>query len=154
MTLGERIEERLKVLSLSQAELARRANVPQTTMNSLVRGKARTTPHLIRIARELRTTPAYLMGETDNPRAEFHTLDLTNAEMEWIKTIRRLEPKDRSSLLQIARRLAQLEKPTTERAELELPSDVSVSIDPNDINQSDKAFAHAPRLSNLSKSKR
>ncbi len=99
MSLGERIEERLKVLRLSQAELARRADVPQTTMNGLVRGSSRTTPHLIRIARELETTPAFLMGETDDPRAEFPAPVLTREELEWVNLLRRMKPIDRKTAI-------------------------------------------------------
>lgn len=99
MSLGERIEERLKVLRLSQAELARRADVPQTTMNGLIRGNSRTTPHLIRIARELETTPAFLMGETDDPRAEFPAPVLTREELEWVNLLRRMKPIDRKTAI-------------------------------------------------------
>jgi|JI8StandDraft_2_1071088.scaffolds.fasta_scaffold03152_7 transcriptional regulator with XRE-family HTH domain len=103
MSLGERIEERLLALGLSQAELARRADVPQTTMNSLIRGKARTTPHLIRIARELETTPAFLMGETNDPRAEFPAPVFTQEELDWVYTLRRMQPLHRSITLQVAK---------------------------------------------------
>lgn len=99
MSLGERIEERMQALGLSQAELARRANVPQTTMNGLIRGSSRTTPHLIRIARVLETTPAFLMGETDDPRAEFPAPVLTREELEWVNLLRRMKPIDRKTAI-------------------------------------------------------
>lgn len=67
--LGARIEERRKAIGLSQSELARRARVPQTTMNGLIHGSQRSTPHLIRIAQALQTSPAFLTGETDDPDA-------------------------------------------------------------------------------------
>jgi DNA-binding CsgD family transcriptional regulator len=67
MTLGERIRERAAKLGISQAEVGRRADVRQSTINTLVNSNARTTPHLIRLARVLQTSPAYLMGETDDP---------------------------------------------------------------------------------------
>lgn len=63
MTLGERIALRLNELGLSQADLARGTGIPRTTINSLVHGNARTTPHLIKLAKVLQTTPDYLMGE-------------------------------------------------------------------------------------------
>lgn len=103
MSLGERIEERMKALRLSQAELARRANVPQTTMNGLIRGKSRTTPHLIRIAQVLETTPAFLMGETDDPRAEFPASVLTREEQEWVNLLRRMKPIDRKTAIMSAK---------------------------------------------------
>ncbi|WP_454886149.1 XRE family transcriptional regulator [Sphingomonas oryzagri] len=69
MTLGARIEERRQALGISQAELARRVPMSQSTMNSLINSDARTTKHLHKIARVLETTPDYLTGEIDDPDA-------------------------------------------------------------------------------------
>lgn len=66
MTIGQRIEERLHRLGISQAELARRVRVSQPTINALIRGNNTTSKHLHRIAAELETSPAYLAGETDD----------------------------------------------------------------------------------------
>lgn len=66
MALGDRIEERLKRLGMSQAELARRVKVSQPTINALIRGNNVGSKHLHRIAAELETSPAYLAGETDD----------------------------------------------------------------------------------------
>lgn len=62
---GARIQERLDLLGISQAELARRVNLRQSTINGLVKGGQRTSGYLHIIARELQTTPEYLNGETD-----------------------------------------------------------------------------------------
>lgn len=67
MTVGSRIDALRAQLGISQAELARRASVPQSTMNGLIKSDYRWSPHLVRIARELRTTVAYLAGEVDDP---------------------------------------------------------------------------------------
>ncbi len=67
MTLGDRITERLTVLDISQAELARRVKVSQPTINALIRGGATGSKHLHKIAAELETSPAWLAGETDDP---------------------------------------------------------------------------------------
>lgn len=67
MELSDRIEERLATLNMSQAELARRAAIAQSTINSMIRKGRRSTPHLAKIARELETTAEYLLGETDDP---------------------------------------------------------------------------------------
>ena len=67
MILGERIINRLEVLSLSQSALARRVGVSQQTIGKLIHGAARGSSHIAKIARELQTTPAYLLGETDDP---------------------------------------------------------------------------------------
>jgi phage repressor protein C with HTH and peptisase S24 domain len=67
MSMGERIEERLRALDISQAELARRVGVKQPTINALIRGGSTGSKHLHRIAAELETSPAWLAGETDDP---------------------------------------------------------------------------------------
>lgn len=109
MELGPRIEARLRMLGLSQAELARRARIPQTTVNGLIRGHSRSTPHLIRIARELKTTPAYLTGETNDPDAELPEFLLTADERAWIGQLRDLEPGDREAILHLTQKLAPAE---------------------------------------------
>lgn len=86
---------------MSQAELARRADVPQTTMNGLIRGKSRTSPHLIQIARELQTTPAYLTGATDDPSAEFPDFTLTGEERGWVEALRSMNPEARKAILAV-----------------------------------------------------
>lgn len=66
MALGERIQERMSKLGLSQAELARRVKVSQPTINALIHGNNTSSRHLHRIAAELETSPAWLAGETDD----------------------------------------------------------------------------------------
>jgi transcriptional regulator with XRE-family HTH domain len=52
---------------MSQSELARQVSLNQSTIAALINGKSRSSAHLHLIARSLRTTPAYLVGETDDP---------------------------------------------------------------------------------------
>lgn len=70
MDVGNRISERMATLEISQAELARRVGVSQPTINALIRGKAAGSKHMHRLAAELETTAAYLVGETDDPRTD------------------------------------------------------------------------------------
>jgi len=67
MSLGDRIEQRLRDKGWSQAELARRIGVKSTSIWKLVSGHAQGSKYLHQIARELDTTPEYLTGETDDP---------------------------------------------------------------------------------------
>ena len=69
MRVGARIAERRKALGISQGELARRAGLSQPTIGKLEAGISSGSAHLHRIARELRTTPEYLSGETEDPDA-------------------------------------------------------------------------------------
>ena len=106
MALGARIEERLNALHISQAELARRAGVSQSTMNTIIRRPTRSSPHLVAIAQALKTTPAYLTGETDNPESETADLDLSAQERHWIELLRGLHRADREAVMQLTRSLA------------------------------------------------
>lgn len=107
MDLSTRILERLEFLGISQSELARRAQIPQSTVNSLVKRPRRSSPHLVRIAQQLRTTPAYLMGETDDPDSEFTEEPLTAEEREWVEMLRGIAPRDRAAALQLVRTISQ-----------------------------------------------
>lgn len=65
-TVGERIEERLNKLGMSQSELARRVGIKQPTIHALIRGNNTGSKHLHRIAAELETSPAWLVGESED----------------------------------------------------------------------------------------
>ena len=100
MGLGERILERLKVLGMSQAELARRVGITQPSINHLIKKGAGGSAHLHKIARVLQTTVEYLTGETDDPsgepavadrqqsyRAEPEPDNVDRAEIVWLKEV-------------------------------------------------------------------
>lgn len=54
-------------LGLSQSELARRSRSTQQTINRLEAGGTDNPRNLLPLARALETSPAFLMGETDDP---------------------------------------------------------------------------------------
>lgn len=60
---------RLDALRITQTQLAEAAGVTQGTIASLISGRSRGSKHLHLIARTLRTTPEYLLGDTDDPEA-------------------------------------------------------------------------------------
>lgn len=91
---------------MSQAELARRARIPQTTVNSLIREDRRSSPHLVKIATVLQTSPAFLSGETDDPSEEVAATLYSIEEIEWMEAIRSVDPKERSALLLLAKSLS------------------------------------------------
>jgi transcriptional regulator with XRE-family HTH domain len=106
MTLGDRIEKRLRSLGMSQAELARRAGVAQTTVNSLIKEQRRSSPHLLKFAAVLRTSPAYLAGETDDPSEDIGVMPFTPEELRWVDLLQSILPRERDSLLVLAEALA------------------------------------------------
>ncbi|WP_119083089.1 helix-turn-helix domain-containing protein [Altererythrobacter sp. B11] len=106
MGLGDRIEERLSAIGMTQAELARRVGVRQSTMNSLIRGNSRSSRSLVQIARELRTTPAYLTGETDDPSAAHTAFEINAQERDLLEALRCLNSTDRASVFRHASALA------------------------------------------------
>jgi transcriptional regulator with XRE-family HTH domain len=67
--LGNRILERIEALGLTQSELARRVGITQPAIANLIKRGGRSS-HLHAIARELETTPEYLLlGGDDIPAA-------------------------------------------------------------------------------------
>ena len=104
MTMGERIRARLQALDISQAELARRVGI---------NGSSRSSVHLHKIARELRTTSAFLAGDTDDPDAEVPIDNLTAEERVSLEQLRQLNDRDRKAVLQLLRSLTEEPTPAT-----------------------------------------
>lgn len=67
MVVGQRIESLLAEKGWSQAELARRVGVSQQTIWKLISGHSQGSKHIYAIARELGSSPEYLLNETGNP---------------------------------------------------------------------------------------
>lgn len=107
MVRGERIQELLDRREMSQSELARRVSLRQSTINELIHGGSRGSSHIHRIARELGTTPAYLMGETDDPEGEPVEDELTSEERRLLEIFRQLPKKDKAALRTLVDRMAQ-----------------------------------------------
>lgn len=104
MEVGDRIRARLNAIGMSQSELARRVGVRQSTIAGLIAGKARSSSHLHKIARELHTTPAYLTGETDDLEANAPDAPMLDSQSrELIDCFAEMGAADRGALLQIAR---------------------------------------------------
>ncbi|WP_299307824.1 helix-turn-helix transcriptional regulator [uncultured Croceicoccus sp.] len=109
MLLGQRIAERLDALGMSQAELARRVGVRQSTMNGLVNGRSQGTKHLHQIARELQTTPEYLSGESDDPDTGSEDI-LSFDDREWLRLVGALTPAVRTPLMQMLREMVRVQQ--------------------------------------------
>lgn len=107
MTLGSRIEQLRVLRGLSQAELARRVGVRQSTMNSLINGDSRTSRSLLAIARELNTTPAYLTGDTDDPSPDAAMPALLGRDRELIELFHALGSNDQVIALRLLKGFVQ-----------------------------------------------
>lgn len=66
-TLAERLASVMRDRGVGQSELARRVGVQQGTISKIITGQTTNSRYLLRIARELRTTPAYLDGDIEDP---------------------------------------------------------------------------------------
>lgn len=66
MGLAENLRLRLEETGISQTDLARRVGITQGSIGSLLSGRSQGTKHLHLIARALGTTPAFLLGETED----------------------------------------------------------------------------------------
>lgn len=106
MIIGDRIRERLPLVGISQAELARRVKLDQSTINGLVNGEQRSSTKLAQIARELKTTPAFLEGETDDPEGELpEQPEIDSQTRDLIECFVTLSPTDRAAVLRHAHSL-------------------------------------------------
>lgn len=112
MTIGSRINELLAERNMSQAELARRVGMRQSSMNSLVNGKSRSSRFIVSIARELGTTAAFLNGDTDDPTVEIPEDFLTADERRMLRLSRRLSKEDQLAIGFMIERLAGAASPT------------------------------------------
>ena len=90
---------------MSQSDLARKAGLAQSTINTLINRDTRSSPHLMKLAAALRTTPAYLLGETDDTDSETAEEALSFEERELIDVTRQLGREDFNVVAYIARRL-------------------------------------------------
>lgn len=106
MAVAQRIEDRMKSLGLSRAELARRASMPLTSLTSLMDRGSRKSTHLVKIARALETTPAFLTGETDDPVAELPRESYSAEDRQILEMTRSLAPRDRKLVTILIARLA------------------------------------------------
>lgn len=102
-----RVRERMEVVHLNQSELARRVGVTQGAIAKIANKNPNGSSHLHRIARELRTTPAYLTGETDDPNQDAPDVaPMTPQQRELLDSFDIMTDADRRALLQIARSMA------------------------------------------------
>jgi len=106
MIVAERLKRRMAEKKVSQAELARRVNLQQSTINDLVHGKSQSSRKIREIARELRTTPEFLEGLSDDPDADISSLPYSPEELELLDILAKLSPRDREMVREFAERLA------------------------------------------------
>lgn len=107
MTVGARIKARIEAIEgMSQSELARRVGITQGTIAALISGRSRSSTYLHQIARELRTTPSYLSGETDDSAADMPAgPDLSYDELAWVNYWRALQGEERDAIVRVVRLL-------------------------------------------------
>lgn len=114
MELGERVSLRMKDQGLSQAELARRVGLSQPSIFALIHKNKTGSRSLHRIARELKTTVAYLTGETDDPDSDVPASpEFSREERDWVDLLRDLPAEDRVTVLKLVRALGERHGPPT-----------------------------------------
>lgn len=65
--IGSRLDALIKVRGSSQSAIARALGISQPSVGRLISGETRESGKLLELARELRTSPEYLVGEVDDP---------------------------------------------------------------------------------------
>lgn len=117
----ERLKERMEARNLSQAELARRVGIAQTSIFKLLSGQSYGSRHLHKIARELGTTPAYLTRETDDPESDQVDEVLSYEDRQDIALLQQLSNQDRGAIRQLMLSLTDKATPAPKPATLHSP---------------------------------
>lgn len=104
--IGERISIRLNVLGISQAELARRVGLHQSTINGLIKGGQASSTRVHDIALALETTPAYLLSQTDDPSPGGKQCTLNSRDQRLLDMFHSIEAADQKAILQLLQTLA------------------------------------------------
>ena len=112
MLIGGRIKERLKAMTMTQSELARRVGLTQPAIANLIHRNKSGSSHLHLIARELQTTPEYLTGETDDPELDAPigtgVVVLDSEDREILRLLDKMSTADKRALIQVARSMAKI----------------------------------------------
>lgn len=105
---GLRLSEAMARQQLSQSELARRVGVSQATISRALKGKLYSTGKLVPIAREVGVTPAFLVGESDDPGSEAAAAapQLDAEQRELVAGFTTLDRTDRRAFSHLVRSLA------------------------------------------------
>lgn len=102
--IPKRLEERIHEAGLSYSAVARALGVRQPTISRLVKGEQRSTARIDHLARIVKTSPAYLTGEVDDPDLDApETRALTSDQEAWLAIFDALDPPNRTALMQIGR---------------------------------------------------
>lgn len=105
MIRNDRIRGGMDRRGLSQAELARDVGVAQPAICSLINKAGSTQIHVV--ARELQTTPDYLMGETDDPESDSpDEAPLSSEARDLLQIFTGLSAVDQEALLHVARAMS------------------------------------------------
>lgn len=100
---ADRLRSRIEEIGLSQSKLGERVGVSSSAINRMVHGGNYGTKYLHLIARELRTTPAYLTGETDDPEADAPDAPEYDPDTRWIiEKFTQLTPTQRKLIHNLA----------------------------------------------------
>lgn len=79
--VGARLDKLIQERRTSQSALARDLGVSQPTIGRLITGETRETGKIIELARALKTTPEYLIGETDDDSPSARVVIVTATEI-------------------------------------------------------------------------
>lgn len=91
----------MRAAGVDQPTLAKRVGVSQPTINRLLTGEQTGSKHMHRIARELRTTPEYLLGESDEPSPVSEGHFLSDEEEQLLKDYRSMSEENRAATLKV-----------------------------------------------------
>jgi len=113
--IGERISIRLQALGISQAELARRVGLHQSTINGLIKGGQASSTRVHDIALALETTPAYLLSQTDDVGVSGIASTLNSRERRLLDMFHSIDAADQKAILQLLQTMSIAVRNSAER---------------------------------------
>ena len=87
MSFNERVRQRRLELGLSQAELGRRAGVPQSTIGQIENGRNKSSTKILELANALETSVEYLVDGAKTVRQELPNITATGYRLDTVPVI-------------------------------------------------------------------
>jgi transcriptional regulator with XRE-family HTH domain len=101
-----RFREALAMRGIDQTELAKRLGCTPGAINQIASGRTRKSKLLPEITAELQVSLDWLLRKTDDPSPGASDHLVSPEELRWIELIRKLQPTDRTAVIQVTRSLA------------------------------------------------
>ena len=138
-TLGKRVEETRKRLGMSQAELAERAGISQTTLSDIERGRNERSRYAVNLSAALCVDPMWLVDGEDDERCQSSSLGERIKQVRTANGITQARLAEMSGVSQAA--IGKLEAGLAERSRYTTAIAAALGVDAQWLDDGDKFCA-------------